>query len=191
MPSGAAGYQRARGICTGGSSSVRGSIRAGPFPNQPAFRPDRRVERRIARDDDDEAVRISPPRRLQNCETVGTRQIKVGDHQRKTAGRPLQHLNRIAAIFSPGHPETESIEVLEQQFPHLVTRYEKLYAVKYPPEAYRKEVKAVVLALQDRYGLGRRPAIEKGEAADAASPGQADPNAIEAGKAQSAFMWER
>jgi hypothetical protein len=31
-------------------------------------------------------------------------------------------------------------------------RFERLYVKKYPPEAYRKEVQAMVRVLQDRYG---------------------------------------
>jgi hypothetical protein len=35
-------------------------------------------------------------------------------------------------------------------------RFEKLYAKKYPPDAYRHQVRAMVWTLQQRYGLGRR-----------------------------------
>ena len=38
----------------------------------------------------------------------------------------------------------------------MVPRYEKLYAKKYPPDAYRKEVQAMVRTLQDRYALNPR-----------------------------------
>ena len=40
-----------------------------------------------------------------------------------------------------------------REFPSMLPRFERLYAKKYPPEAYRKEVKAMVSALQNRYGL--------------------------------------
>ncbi len=45
---------------------------------------------------------------------------------------------------------------IERDFPAMRPRFEKLYAKKYPPEAYRKEVKAMVRVLQDRDGLRKR-----------------------------------
>lgn len=45
---------------------------------------------------------------------------------------------------------------IEREFPSMHPRFEKLYAKKYPPEAYQKEVKAMVRMLQARYGLSRR-----------------------------------
>ena len=45
---------------------------------------------------------------------------------------------------------------LERDFPSMQPRFEKLYAKKYPPEAYRTEVQAIVRVLQQRYGLPRR-----------------------------------
>jgi DNA repair photolyase len=48
---------------------------------------------------------------------------------------------------------THFIKFLEREFPAAVPRFEKLYARKYPPEAYRKEVQGMVRALQERYGL--------------------------------------
>jgi hypothetical protein len=39
-------------------------------------------------------------------------------------------------------------------------RLERLYAKKYAPEAYRKEIQGMVRVLQDRYRLQRRPRIE-------------------------------
>jgi len=54
---------------------------------------------------------------------------------------------------------------LERDFPALRPRMEKLYRRKSVPEAYRKEVKAMVHVLQRRYGMARRgeagtPAVE-------------------------------
>ena len=46
---------------------------------------------------------------------------------------------------------------IEREFPAMRPRFETLYAKKYPPEAYRKEVQAMVRVLQDRYGLRKRP----------------------------------
>jgi hypothetical protein len=40
-----------------------------------------------------------------------------------------------------------------REFPAMLPRLEKLYARKYPPDAYRQEVKAMVSVLQRRHGL--------------------------------------
>ena len=45
---------------------------------------------------------------------------------------------------------------IEREFPSMTPRFEKLYAKKYPPEAYRNEVKGMVRVLQERYGLATR-----------------------------------
>ena len=47
-------------------------------------------------------------------------------------------------------------EVLEREFPSWLPRYEKLYAKKYAPEEYRKQVQGMVRVLQERYGLTPR-----------------------------------
>jgi len=48
------------------------------------------------------------------------------------------------------------MKFLEREFPSMLPKFERLYARKYPPEAYRKEVKGMVRALQNRYGVLRR-----------------------------------
>ena len=54
---------------------------------------------------------------------------------------------------------------IERDFPAMLPRFERLYARKYPPDAYRNEVKAMVRALQQRYGVTRREdAEDKSEA---------------------------
>ena len=45
---------------------------------------------------------------------------------------------------------------IDREFPAMRPRFDRLYAKKYPPEAYSKEVKAMVRVLQDRYGLRKR-----------------------------------
>ncbi|HEX5111041.1 MAG TPA: radical SAM protein [Vicinamibacterales bacterium] len=45
---------------------------------------------------------------------------------------------------------------LEREYPHLVEGYSQLYASKYPPAAYRAEVKRVVGAMRLKYGLAPR-----------------------------------
>jgi DNA repair photolyase len=67
---------------------------------------------------------------------------------------------------------------LARDFPAMQPRFEKLYAKKYAPEAYRKEVQGLVRALQERYGLTKR-----GETS-------ADPIAeTQAGAEQVGFAW--
>lgn len=46
---------------------------------------------------------------------------------------------------------------LAREFPAMTPRFERLYTKKYPPESYRREIKAMVQVLQDRYGLAKRP----------------------------------
>jgi DNA repair photolyase len=48
------------------------------------------------------------------------------------------------------------MKFLQREFPSMQPRYERLYAAKYPPKAYRREVQGMVRALQQRYGLTRR-----------------------------------
>ena len=62
------------------------------------------------------------------------------------------------------------MKFIEREFPSMLPRFEKLYAKKYPPGAYRKEVQAMVRVLQERYGLTKREgASAKGSAAENAS----------------------
>ena len=58
---------------------------------------------------------------------------------------------------------------IAQEFPGMRPRFERLYASKYPPEAYRKEVQSMVRVLQDRYGLRQRKEADA-EGAPAAAP---------------------
>jgi hypothetical protein len=67
---------------------------------------------------------------------------------------------------------------IAQEFPAMLPRFERLYAQKHPPAAYRREVQAMVRVLQDRYGLSKR---ENRPAADVA----ADPVEPQ----QVAFAW--
>src|SRR6185369_6087269 len=55
---------------------------------------------------------------------------------------------------------THFMKFIEQEFPAMRPRFEKLYAKKYPPEWYRKEVQGMVRVLQDRYGVSRRESAE-------------------------------
>jgi hypothetical protein len=48
------------------------------------------------------------------------------------------------------------MKFIEREFPLMLPRFERLYGRKYPPDAYRAEVKGMVRLLQARYGLTRR-----------------------------------
>jgi hypothetical protein len=61
----------------------------------------------------------------------------------------------------------------------MLPRFERLYRKKYAPEAYRKEVKAMVRVLQDRYSVAPR------EDAPAAAP----PEVQDDEATQVAFKW--
>jgi len=54
------------------------------------------------------------------------------------------------------------MKFIVRDFPSMAPKFEKLYARKYPPDAYRKEVQGMVKVLQARYGLGNR---DRGSAA--------------------------
>jgi DNA repair photolyase len=51
---------------------------------------------------------------------------------------------------------THFMNFIARDFPAMRPRFEKLYAKKYPPDAYCQEIKAMVRVLQDRYGMARR-----------------------------------
>ena len=63
---------------------------------------------------------------------------------------------------------THFMKFIEREFPAMTPRFERLYAKKYPPESYRKEVKAMVRVLQNRYGLTRREDVEETGGSDLA-----------------------
>jgi DNA repair photolyase len=52
---------------------------------------------------------------------------------------------------------------LDKEFPSMRPRYERLYRRKYPPTAYREEIKGMVRLLQQRYGITRRRETEERE----------------------------
>ena len=59
-------------------------------------------------------------------------------------------------MFLEGGTREHFMRWLQHEFPHLVEGYTALYAGKYAPRAYRKEVQHVVSELRDRYGVGGR-----------------------------------
>jgi DNA repair photolyase len=65
---------------------------------------------------------------------------------------------------------THFMEFIEREFPSMRPRFEKLYVKKYPPDAYRKEVQAMVRMLQQRYGLDKREDAKDSDVKSDASP---------------------
>jgi hypothetical protein len=59
-------------------------------------------------------------------------------------------------MFLEGGTRDHFTKWLEQEYPHLVEGYRTLYAKKYAPPAYRKEVSNVVGALRKQYGMSTR-----------------------------------
>jgi DNA repair photolyase len=70
---------------------------------------------------------------------------------------------------------THFMKFIDRAFPAMRPRFERLYAKKYPPDAYRKEVKAMVRVLQRRYGLTKR---EDAEGAKADEHATVDPEQV-------------
>jgi len=68
------------------------------------------------------------------------------------------------------------MKFIEHEFPHMLPRFEKLYVKKYPPDAYRKEVKAMVQLLQQRHGLTRREDADAER--DSATPEACEPEQV-------------
>ena len=56
-------------------------------------------------------------------------------------------------MFLEGGTRDHFMRWLQQEFPHLMDGYQQLYARKYAPSAYRKEVSALIAAFKTKYGL--------------------------------------
>jgi DNA repair photolyase len=59
-------------------------------------------------------------------------------------------------MFLEGGTRDHFTRWLESEHPELVDGYRRLYARKYAPASYRKDVKSVFTALRDKYGLSDR-----------------------------------
>jgi DNA repair photolyase len=73
-------------------------------------------------------------------------------------------------MFLEGGTRDHFMRWLADAYPHLVEGYQELYARKYAPSAYRKEVAHVIGMLRGKYGLSKReePEDEPAEAAPVA-----------------------
>ena len=70
---------------------------------------------------------------------------------------------------------THFMGFIEREFPAMRPRFERLYARKYPPDAYRAQIKSMVQVLQARYGVSRREAAED---TDVQQPNTVDPEQV-------------
>ncbi len=73
----------------------------------------------------------------------------IADHGARFVGYTVMHLE--------GGTRDHFMKFIEQEFPAMLPKLERLYSRKRAPASYRKEVQAMVRVLQDRYGLGSRP----------------------------------
>jgi DNA repair photolyase len=76
----------------------------------------------------------------------------IADHGARFVGANIMYLQ--------DGTRTHFLKFIAREFPALLPRYEKLYARKYPPDAYRNEIKGMVRVLQQRYGLHKREDAE-------------------------------
>jgi len=72
----------------------------------------------------------------------------IADHGARFAGCNVMYLQE--------GTRTHFMAFIEREFPSLRPRFERLYQRKYPPDAYRKEVRAMIRVLQNRYALPGR-----------------------------------
>jgi len=71
-------------------------------------------------------------------------------------------------MFLEGGTRDHFMRWLSAEYPHLVDGYNQLYARKYAPSAYRKEVQAVVSELRRKYGLNTRDKADEDRAVEQA-----------------------
>ena len=68
-------------------------------------------------------------------------------------------------MFLEGGTRDHFMKWLGAEFPHLMDGYAQLYAGKYAPPAYRKEVGQVIDGLRQKYGVSRRDSEDDSAAA--------------------------
>ena len=69
-------------------------------------------------------------------------------------------------MFLEGGTRDHFMRWLSAEYPHLVDGYTQLYARKYAPSAYRKEVQTVVNGLRRKYGLNTRDEADEDRAVE-------------------------
>jgi DNA repair photolyase len=95
----------------------------------------------------------------------------IADHGARFVGYTVMHLQE--------GTRAHFMHFIEREFPAMRPRFERLYEKKHAPEAYRKEVKAMVRVLQDRYGLTRPETFMR----------EAGPDDLQTEGEQVAFAW--
>jgi len=78
----------------------------------------------------------------------------IADHGARFVGCNVMHLQ--------DGTRQHFMQFIAREFPAMAPRFERLYTKKNPPESYRKEVKAMVRVLQQRYGMSPREYQEAG-----------------------------
>jgi len=86
----------------------------------------------------------------------------IADHGARFVGCNVMYLE--------GGTRDHFMRFISQEFPAMRPRFEKLYAKKQAPDAYRKEVQSMVKVLQERYGLRKRKEADAEHPSAAASP---------------------
>jgi hypothetical protein len=56
-------------------------------------------------------------------------------------------------MFLEGGTRDHFMRWLQEEYPQLIDGYQQLYARKYAPNSYRKEVSALITAFKKKYGL--------------------------------------
>ena len=116
----------------------------------------------------------------------------IADHGARFVGCNVMHLE--------DGTRTHFLKFIEREFPAMLPRFERLYAKKYAPEAYRKEVQAMVRVLQDRYGIPARDGRDEQDGRDGRDgrdrqegrnrhEGRGGPEAQDAEPEQVGFAW--
>ena len=103
----------------------------------------------------------------------------IADHGARFVGCNVMHLE--------DGTRAHFMKFGEREFPAMRPRFERLYVRKYAPEAYRKEVQAMVRVLQQRHGLiGREDRKNTGK--DMGAEGGHEPEGT-SGPEQVGFAW--
>jgi DNA repair photolyase len=99
----------------------------------------------------------------------------IADHGARFVGCNVMHLQ--------DGTRTHFMKFIAREYPAMLPRLERLYAAKHPPESYRREVRAMVGILQQRYGLTRKQDSDQAE-------GSAQADGLEAtDPEQAGFAW--
>jgi len=88
-------------------------------------------------------------------------------------------------MFLKGGTRDHFMGFIASEYPHMLPRFEKLYAGPHAPSAYISSVRAMVSTLQKRYEIKRRTKEQSRGAGDEPQPMDKEKAACE----QTAFEW--